>query len=95
MREDLRQEKMPLKTYDKKKDHDLGIPLEDDYFYDEPEEIIENKDAPQLESTIKTVTQRAEKTKKRVIDADVLVVGAGISGMQAALDTADKVTRLS
>ncbi len=81
---------MPLKTYDKKKDHDLGIPLEDDYFYDEPEEIIENKDAPQLESTVKTITQRAEKVKKRVIDADVLVVGAGISGMQAALDIADK-----
>jgi heterodisulfide reductase subunit A-like polyferredoxin len=90
LREDLRQEKMPLKTYDKKKDHDLGIPLEDDYFYDEPEGIIENKDAPQLESTIKTVSQRAEKKRKRVIDADVLVVGAGISGMQAALDTADK-----
>jgi heterodisulfide reductase subunit A len=90
LKEVLRQEKMPLKTYDKKKDHDLGIPLEDDYFYEEPEEIIENKDAPQLESTIKTVTQRAKKIKKRVINADVLVVGAGISGMQAALDTADK-----
>jgi heterodisulfide reductase subunit A len=81
---------MPLKTYDKKKDHDLGIPLEDDYFYDDPEEIIENRDAPQLESTVKTVYQRAEKGKKRVIDADVLVVGAGISGMQSALDIADK-----
>jgi len=81
---------MPLKTYNEKIDHDLGIPLEDDYFYDDPEEIIENKDAPQLESTIKTVIQRAEKIKKRVINADVLIVGAGISGMQAALDTADK-----
>ena len=81
---------MPLKTYNEKIDHDLGIPLEDDYFYDDPEEIIENKDAPQLESTIKTVIQRAEKVKKRVIDADVLIVGAGISGMQAALDIADK-----
>jgi heterodisulfide reductase subunit A len=90
LKEVLRQGKMPLETYDKKKDHDLGIPLEDDYFYDDPEEIIENKDAPQLESTIKTVSQRAEKRKKRIINADVLVVGAGISGMQAALDTADK-----
>ena len=34
---------MPLKSYNKKIDHDLGIPLEDDYFYEDPEEIIENK----------------------------------------------------
>jgi heterodisulfide reductase subunit A len=88
--EDLRQEKMPLKSYNKKIDHDLGIPLEDDYFYDEPEEIIENRSAPKLETTIQTIIKRTEKTKKRIINADVLVVGAGISGMQAALDTADK-----
>lgn len=81
---------MPLKSYDKKIDHDLGIPLQDDYFYDEPEEIIENKEMPQLKSTKKLVFQLAEKGKKRTINADVLIVGAGISGMQAALDTADK-----
>ena len=81
---------MPLKSYDKKIDHDLGIPLQDDYFYDEPEEIIENKEMPQLKSTKKLVSQLAEKGKKRTINADVLIVGAGISGMQAALDTADK-----
>jgi heterodisulfide reductase subunit A2 len=90
LNEVLRLEKMPLKSYNKKIDHDLGIPLQDDYFYDEPEEIIENKEMPQLKSTKKLVSQLAEKGKKRIINADVLIVGAGISGMQAALDTADK-----
>jgi len=81
---------MPLKSYNKKMDHDLGIPLQDDYFYDEPEEIIENKSTPQLESTARVVSKRAERGEKRIIDGDVLIIGAGISGMQAALDVADK-----
>ncbi|UCF49046.1 MAG: CoB--CoM heterodisulfide reductase iron-sulfur subunit A family protein [Thermoplasmatales archaeon] len=81
---------MPLKSYNKKMDHDLGIPLQDDYFYDEPEEIIENKTMPEIESTIKLISERAKKGEKRKIDADVLIIGAGISGMQAALDVADK-----
>ena len=81
---------MPLKSYNKKIDHDLGIPLQDDYFLDDPETIIENESMPQLESTARVVAVRAEQGKKRVIDADVLIIGAGISGMQAALDTADK-----
>jgi len=80
---------MPLKSYDKKIDHDLGIPLQDDYFFDEPEEIIDNKSMPQLESTIRVVSKRAERGK-RIINGDVLIIGAGISGMQAALDVADK-----
>ncbi len=81
---------MPLKSYDKKIDHDLGIPLQDDYFYDEPEETIENKSMPELESTVKFVTERSKKGEKRIIQSDVLIIGAGISGMQAALDVADK-----
>ena len=81
---------MPLKSHSKKIDHDIGIPLQDDYFYDEPEEIIENNSMPQLESTAHIVTETAEQGEKRVIQGDVLIVGAGISGMQAALDTADK-----
>ncbi|KYK22370.1 hypothetical protein AYK21_00075 [Thermoplasmatales archaeon SG8-52-2] len=81
---------MPLKSYDKKIDHDLGIPLQDDYFYDEPEETIENKSMPELESTVKIVTERSKKGEKRIIQSDVLIIGAGISGMQAALDVADK-----
>ena len=81
---------MPLKSYNKKMDHDLGIPLQDDYFYDEPEEIIEKKSMPKLEITEKKVKEIAKKGEKRVIDTDVLIVGAGISGMQAALDVGDK-----
>ncbi|MBU0497104.1 MAG: CoB--CoM heterodisulfide reductase iron-sulfur subunit A family protein [Candidatus Thermoplasmatota archaeon] len=81
---------MPLKSYDKKIDHDLEIPLQDDYFYDEPEEIIENNNMPQLESTAKIVVERAKRGEKRAIQSDVLIIGAGISGMQAALDVADK-----
>jgi heterodisulfide reductase subunit A len=86
----MRQVKMPLKSYNKKMDHDLGIPLQDDYFYDEPEEIEERKSMPELESTEKKVKELSKKGEKRVIDADVLIVGAGISGMQAALDIGDK-----
>jgi len=81
---------MPLKSYNKKIDHDLGITLQDDYFYDEPEEIIENKSMPQLESTVRIVSERAERGEKRIIHGDVLIIGAGISGMQAALDIGDK-----
>jgi len=81
---------MPLKSYDKKIDHDLGIPLQDDYFYDEPEEIIERKTMPKIEVTEKKVKEIAKKGEKRIIDADVLIIGAGISGMQAALDVGDK-----
>ncbi|UCF12510.1 MAG: CoB--CoM heterodisulfide reductase iron-sulfur subunit A family protein [Thermoplasmatales archaeon] len=81
---------MPLKSYNKKIDHDLGVPLQDDYFYDDPEEIIENKSMPELESTARLVTERSRRGEKRVINGDVLIVGAGISGMQAALDVADK-----
>ena len=81
---------MPLKSYENKMDHDLGIPLQDDYFYDEPEEIIERKSMPELEITEKKLKEIAKKGEKRVIDADVLIIGAGISGMQAALDIGDK-----
>ena len=81
---------MPLKSYSEKIDHDLGIPLEDDYFYEDPEEIIENRSESKQESTIKVEKEIAKHAEKRIINADVLIVGAGISGMQAALDTADK-----
>ena len=81
---------MPSKNYNQKMDHDQGIPLEDDYFLEEPEiSILEDK-MPAPESTIQGISQKITKKQKRVIDADVLIIGAGISGMQAALDTADK-----
>ena len=89
MNKGLRQGRMPLKNYRQKMDHDLGIPLEDDYFYNEPEEIIENKSIRLMKSTAPTDISMVER-KKRVIHSDVLIIGAGISGMQAALDIADK-----
>jgi heterodisulfide reductase subunit A len=86
----LRPEKMPLRSYDKKIDHDLGIPLQDDYFYDEPEEIIEKNSSFEIETKAEIKAKKKRHKDKRIIEADVLVIGAGISGMQAALDTADK-----
>jgi heterodisulfide reductase subunit A len=80
---------MPEKSYNKKIDHDLGIPLQEDYFYDEPEEIIQ-KNLVESESDITFSKKLKPKKEKRVINADVLIVGAGISGMQAALDIGDK-----
>jgi heterodisulfide reductase subunit A len=81
---------MPLKSYNKKIDHDLGIPLQDDYFYEEPEEILQDELISKLDEKIEILSKKPEREKKRIIDADVLIIGAGISGMQAALDTADK-----
>lgn len=81
---------MPEKSYNKKIDHDMGIPLQDDYFYDEPEEIIETNRMGEVESEAKLSGKLKTKKEKRVINADVLIVGAGISGMQAALDIGDK-----
>ena len=56
---------MPLRSYNKKIDHDLGIPLQDDYFYDDPEEIIEEKEMSKPESIAKVVSQQAKKGENR------------------------------
>ena len=81
---------MPKRSYNQKIDHDLGIPLQDDYFYDAPEEVIETNQMEKVESDVKLSKKLKTKEEKRVINADVLIVGAGISGMQAALDIGDK-----
>jgi len=81
---------MPSKRYNQKMDHDQGIPLADDYFLDEPEMAMLEDKMPSPETTVKGITQMALKKKKRVINSDVLIIGAGISGMQSALDIADK-----
>jgi len=81
---------MPSKNYNEKIDHDLGVPLQDDYFYNDPEEIIDTNKVEESDSEVKISEKIKTKKDKRVIDADVLIIGAGISGMQAALDTADK-----
>jgi heterodisulfide reductase subunit A len=80
---------MPLRSYSQKIHHDLGIPLEDDYFLDEPEEIIQSRSMPILETYVRIGVEKP-KPKKRTIHTDVLIIGAGISGMQAALDIGDK-----
>jgi heterodisulfide reductase subunit A len=81
---------MPSKNYNEKMDHDQGIPLADDYFLDEPELALLEDKMPSVESSVQGIAQAGSKKKKRVINADVLIVGAGISGMQSALDIADK-----
>ena len=63
--------------------------LEENYLLDLPEELVERKSMPEVEPKI-VLKREEEKEKKKVIQADVLVIGAGISGMQAALDIADK-----
>jgi len=81
---------MPSRDYNQKMDHDQGIPLADDYFLEEPELALLEDKMQANGNTVKGLEKRFTKRKKRVIDADVLVVGAGISGMQSALDIADK-----
>ncbi|RLF29753.1 MAG: heterodisulfide reductase [Thermoplasmata archaeon] len=80
---------MPNQDYNQKIHHDLGIPLQDNYFLDEPEEIIQIKETPVVEGIAEAHVESVEKEKK-VVYADTLIIGAGISGMQAALDIADK-----
>jgi heterodisulfide reductase subunit A len=81
---------MPSKKNNQKMDHDLGIPLCDDYFFDEPEAIEQEEKMPEPASTIQKISEVVTRKKKRIIYGDVLIVGAGISGMQSALDIADK-----
>jgi heterodisulfide reductase subunit A len=81
---------MPSKKNNEKIDHNLGIPLCDDYFFDEPETIEQEEKMPEPVSTIEKISQNVARKKKRIIYGDVLIIGAGISGMQSALDIADK-----
>jgi len=69
------------------------VPLEDDYLILEPE-LVKMDDEVRQDSTAKVVAEMAVGKRGRKIDADVLIVGAGISGMQAALDIADKGYRV-
>jgi len=81
---------MPSKDYSQKIDHDLGIPLKDDYFYDDPEQIVQTNLTEAAESKVSLPAKTKRKKGKRIINSDVLIIGAGISGMQSALDIADK-----
>ena len=85
---------MPSKDYNQKLDHNQGIPLCDDYFYEEPELVVLEDKFPTPEVIIKGVVKKTKFKKKNILNADVLIIGAGISGMQSALDIADKGYRV-
>ncbi len=70
------------------------VPLEDDYLIQVPEIVMLDDEFVDLETEVKIVSEMGIRTKKRTIEGDVLIVGAGISGMQAALDVADKGYRV-
>jgi len=67
------------------------VDLEENYFLDSPEAINQAPTDEELAGQEVDMTLLiARKEKKRVLDKDVLIIGAGISGMQAALDLGDK-----
>jgi len=70
------------------------VPLEDNYLIQTPEITKLDDDSPDLESTARIEAEMAFRKEKRKLEGDVLIVGAGISGMQAALDVADKGYRV-
>ena len=65
------------------------VPLNDDYLIQVPEIVMMDDQAIDDESDIELSAEMKFRKVKKTLDADVLVVGAGISGMQAALDLAD------
>ena len=70
------------------------VPLEDDYLIQVPEIVKLDDESPDAESTARIEAEMAIKKKGRKLEGDVLIVGAGITGMQAALDIADKGYRV-
>ncbi len=70
------------------------VPLEDDYFLEGPEEIIQKREGAELDGDMRLMAEMAFRKSKRKMESDVLIVGAGITGMQAALDIADKGYRV-
>ena len=70
------------------------IDLEDDYNILVPELSKIDDEMPVLESEVKTKAQLKREGYQHSIEGDVLIVGAGITGMQAALDVADKGYRV-
>ena len=58
---------MPLKDYNQKIHHDQGIPLEDDYFLEEPEIVLLDDKKLVSESTLQGIAHRVAKKKKRIM----------------------------
>lgn len=83
---------MQLQRYNQRISNNLDVCLEDDYLIKEPEIVILDDRIPRYR--LRTRRAIKKERERKVIDADVLVIGAGISGMQAALDIADKGYRV-
>jgi len=70
------------------------VPLEDDYLSQVPEFVMLDDVVSQEESDPHIKARTSIEKEQSKLDADVLIVGAGITGMQAALDIADKGYRV-
>ncbi len=70
------------------------VPLEDDYLIQVPEIVKLDDEMPVVDTDTKIQAEMAFRRKKKTIEGDVLIVGAGITGMQAALDIGDKGYRV-
>ncbi len=70
------------------------VPLEEDYCIDSPERLKRLNETPALDTAPRIVSEMSIRKKKQTLEGDVLVVGAGITGMQAAIDLADKGYRV-
>ncbi|KYK30228.1 MAG: hypothetical protein AYK23_01300 [Candidatus Proteinoplasmatales archaeon SG8-5] len=70
------------------------VPLDDDYLIQVPEIMLLDDQTRDVDSDVKVVSEMAFRKLKKKIEGDVLIVGAGITGMQAALDIADKGYRV-
>jgi len=70
------------------------IDLADDYLILEPEAVKMDEECPPSESDVKIDAENKVPVEKKHEEGDVLIVGAGITGMQAALDIADKGYRV-
>ena len=70
------------------------VPLEDDYLMEVPEITMMEDAVLEMDSDAKIVSEMAFRKGERKLNGDVLIVGAGITGMQAALDVADKGYRV-
>ncbi|MEM4728179.1 MAG: hydrogenase iron-sulfur subunit [Thermoplasmata archaeon] len=70
------------------------VPFEEDYCVELPERLKHLDASPRFETTPRIVSEMSFRRKKKTLEGDVLVVGAGITGMQAAIDIADKGFRV-
>jgi heterodisulfide reductase subunit A len=70
------------------------VPLDDDYLIQVPEIMLLDDQTRDIEGDARIVSEMAFRKGKKAIEGDVLIVGAGITGMQAALDIADKGYRV-